>query len=59
MYATTRRKRMNDIYFNQCISCTVENCIYHNKENYCTLGKIMVSNNPKGKANCASFKMDK
>ncbi len=47
---------MNDIYFNQCILCTVENCMYHSKDNYCNLGKIEVKNQKKNTANCASFK---
>ncbi len=46
---------MDEIYYNQCIACTVKNCKYHNKENYCTLGKILVSNEKKG-TNCASYK---
>ena len=45
---------MDEIYYNQCIACTVKNCQYHNKENYCTLGKILVSNDNK-KTYCASY----
>ena len=47
---------MNEIYFNQCIACTVKNCLYHNQENFCTLGKILVANETKEKTKCASFK---
>ncbi len=46
---------MDEIYYNQCIACTVTNCKFHNKENYCTLGKIVVSNDKNG-TNCASYK---
>lgn len=48
---------------NSSIGCTVNNCAYHaQKENYCTLDKIMVGtheSNPTQKecTDCDSFKM--
>ena len=47
---------MDEIYYNQCIACTVKQCKFHNNENYCTLGKIVIAKENKGTTCCASFK---
>ena len=45
-----------DPYFNQCILCTVKDCSYHKeKDNHCSLAKIMVASENKTTTHCASY----
>ncbi len=46
---------MEAIYYNQCIQCKVSTCQYHDQNNYCTLGKILIASE-NDKTKCASFK---
>ena len=44
---------MTNLYANECIKCTVDNCKYHNGEqNYCSLGKIQIGSHKACPTDC-------
>lgn len=36
---------MSECRTENCIACSVKNCVYHTMENTCSAGKIQVGNN--------------